>query len=285
MKDQRVMTGELLIPGDVVWSEDEVRALESAVEVLENPGFLLRMADSLGTPVEWALDLLERRVPGGGKLLRNSVEKALWSAAKIAVGSLSGSGGSASRSSRGKWHRRATGLTGALGGAFGLPGLAVELPVTTTLMLRAIADVASQEGEDLESMTTRLECLKVFGLSGRGSADDAAESGYFAARVALARAVRGAAAGATAETLGRLIVRIAPRFEIAVGEKLAAQALPLFGAVGGAALNVAFTSHFQAIARAHFTVRRIERFHGEEAVREAYDRILEQAAWDSDEKR
>lgn len=262
----------------------ELRALESAAEVLENPGFLLRLADSLGTPVEWTLDLLERKVPGGGKLLRSSVEKALWSAAKIAADSLSGSGGNVSRSLREKWHRRATGLTGALGGAFGLPGLAVELPVTTTLMLRAIADVARQEGEDLESLETRLECLKVFGLSGRGSADDAAESGYFAARVALARAVRGAAAGATAETLGRLIVRIAPRFEIAVGEKVAAQALPVLGAVGGAALNVAFTRHFQAIARAHFAVRRMERLHGEKVVRDAYEEILRYAAWRQDER-
>jgi len=33
-------------------------------------------------------------------------------------------------------------VSGAVGGFFGLPGLIVELPISTTLMLRSIADIA-----------------------------------------------------------------------------------------------------------------------------------------------
>jgi EcsC protein family len=36
------------------------------------------------------------------------------------------------------------------------------------------------------------------------------------------------------------------------------RAAPLIGALGGAAVNYAFIDHFQEIARAHFTVRRLE---------------------------
>jgi hypothetical protein len=57
-------------------------------------------------------------------------------------------------------------LSGALGGFWGLPGLLVELPVSTILMLRAIAAVARKEGEDLETAEARWACLEVFTLGG-----------------------------------------------------------------------------------------------------------------------
>ena len=40
------------------------------------------------------------------------------------------------------WHKLAVGTTGAAGGVFGLPALGIELPVSTTIMLRSIADIA-----------------------------------------------------------------------------------------------------------------------------------------------
>ena len=73
--------------------------------------------------------------------------------------------------------------------------------------------------------------------------------------------------------LVRLIAQIASRFGVAVTQKLAAQAVPVIGALGGAAVNYAFIDHFQEVARAHFVVRRLERRYGKEAVRAAYDRL------------
>ena len=72
--------------------------------------------------------------------------------------------------------------------------------------------------------------------------------------------------------LVRLIAQIALRFGVVVTQKLAAQAVPIIGALG-AAVNYAFIDHFQEIARAHFTVRRLERRYGKDAVRMAYDKL------------
>jgi hypothetical protein len=47
------------------------------------------------------------------------------------------------------------------------------------------------------------------------------------------------------------------------------------GAAGGAAVNALFINHYQDTAWAHFTVRRLERSHGPEVVRAAYDRAAE----------
>jgi hypothetical protein len=60
-----------------------------------------------------------------------------------------------------------------------------------------------------------------------------------------------------------------------VTQKVAAQALPVFGALGGAAVNYAFIEHFQDVARGHFTVRRLERIYGKSLVRMEYERLAQ----------
>ena len=44
----------------------------------------------------------------------------------------------------------------------------------------------------------------------------------------------------------------------------------LVAALGGAAINTVFMNHFQAMARGHFVVRRLERHYGKDVVRDAY---------------
>jgi hypothetical protein len=73
--------------------------------------------------------------------------------------------------------------------------------------------------------------------------------------------------------LVRFIAQVASRFGVVVTQKLAAQAMPVIGALGGAAVNYAFIDHFQEVARAHFVVRRLERRYGKDAVRAAYERF------------
>jgi EcsC protein family len=73
--------------------------------------------------------------------------------------------------------------------------------------------------------------------------------------------------------LVRLLTQIASRFGVVVTQKFAAQAVPIVGALGGAAVNYAFIDHFQEIARGHFTVRRLERRYGKGAVRAAYEKL------------
>jgi hypothetical protein len=62
---------------------------------------------------------------------------------------------------------------------------------------------------------------------------------------------------------------------VVVSQKVAAQAFPVIGALGGAAVNYAFLEHFQDVARGHFTVRRLERIYGKSIIREEYTRLAE----------
>ena len=68
----------------------------------------------------------------------------------------------------------------------GLAALPIELPVTTTLMLRAIADIARHHGEDLSTLEARLACVEVFAL-GATAAERRMDVGYYASRALLSR--------------------------------------------------------------------------------------------------
>ena len=74
-----------------------------------------------------------------------------------------------------------------------------------------------------------------------------------------------------APVLVKLIEQVAARFGIQVSQKIAAQAVPVIGAAGGALVNTLFMDHFQDMAHGHFTVRRLERKYGEDIVRNAYE--------------
>jgi hypothetical protein len=178
-------------------------------------------------------------------------------------------------------HKIAVAATGGIGGFFGLPALAAELPISTAIMLRSIADIARSEGESISGIDSKMACLEVFALGGTSRKDDASETGYFAVRAALAQSITDAArhiaerglAGRGSPALLRLIVQIAERFGIQVSEKAAAQAVPAIGAAGGALINTLFIDHFQDRARGHFIVRRLERKYGTEIVRSAFNSL------------
>lgn len=146
-------------------------------------------------------------------------------------------------------------------------------------MLRSIADIARSEGEDLNAPETALACIEVFALGGRSK--DVSDSGYFAVRSMLAKSVTEAARFVaergiikeSAPILLKFITQVAARFGVVVTQKVAAQALPLIGALGGAAVNYAFMEYFQDVARGHFTVRRLEGIYGKDRIRAEYDAI------------
>jgi hypothetical protein len=153
--------------------------------------------------------------------------------------------------------------------------------LSTTLILRSIADIARSEGLALQDWNIRLACLEVFALGGRSAADNAAENAYWAVRAALAKAVSEAAGylarkgvmDESAPAIVRLITAIASRFGVIVSEEIAAKAVPMVGAATGSAINIAFMNHFQNMARGHFIVKRLEARYGQPAVQAAYDRL------------
>ena len=258
------------------WEDKDLQDLETAVKLLESPGFIAKVSGLVGTPIEYVLDRLPK---GAGDKITTAVHVSLRAAVNAAAITLGTRG-------RGRpWlksHMAAAGLSGGVGGVFGLAALPIELPITTTIIMRSIADIARSEGEDLLAPEARLACLEVFAMGGPSAGDDATESGYFAVRAALARAVSEAAkyvAGRSvvedgAPVIVRLLAQIAARFNTVVGEKIIAQGVPVVGALGGATINVLFIDHFQDMARGHFIVRRLERRHSEDEVRKRYDELL-----------
>lgn len=257
---------------------DDMAALRNAVRTLERTTLADRMAALAGRP----LDILGSALPAAvTDAVAGATESALKAALKLALTSLPKASASPGR----RMHQVLAATSGAAGGAFGLVTLPVELAVSTTLMLRAIADIARREGEDLADPEAALACLQVFALGGRakgaGAGEDLAQSGYFAVRGMLSKSVAEAArlvaerglADEAAPALVRFVAQIASRFGIVVSQKVSAGAVPIIGAIGGAAVNTAFMSHFQALAAAHFTVRRLERAHGRDAIRASYETL------------
>ena len=256
-------------------SEKDMKDLRHAKALLENPGLAAKITHVIGAPIEKGFNLLpEKWSDTVNQVTRAALEKAL----NFAVITM---GDGMKHGSSDMLHKMIVAATGGTGGAFGLAALSVELPVSTTVMLRSIADIARSEGERIKEPEVKLACLEVFALGGRTTGDNAAETGYFAVRAALARAVSEAAqhiagkrlAQEGAPAMVRFISKVASRFSITVSEKMAAQAVPVIGAAGGAAINTLFLDHFQDMARGHFIVRRLERAYSQEIVKKAYDNI------------
>jgi hypothetical protein len=256
-------------------SDKELQALRYAKYLLENVSLAAKISNAIGKPIEKGFGLLPAN---WSDVVSRATKTALECALEIAVAMMDDHG---PRVSANSFHKLIVAATGAGGGAFGLAGLPVELPVSTTIMLRSVADIARSEGEQIRFPSAKLACLEVFALGGRSEVDDAANTGYFGVRAALGKAVSDAVKHITekglsqkgAPALARFIAHVASRFGITVSEKAAAQAIPIAGAAGGAIVNLLFMDHYQGMARGHFIVRRMERTYSPELIRSVYAKI------------
>jgi EcsC protein family len=255
---------------DVALRPADQQALERAVRRLENPGLAARLADAAGQPVNRILRLAPRFA---NDKLNDIVRAAILKGLETAIDSLDETPAPPT-----PWlSSMFAGFTGGVSGAFGVLALAVELPFTTTLMLRSIADIARSEGEDLSTVAGRLACMEVFALGGN-RVENKMNVGYYAARAFLTRLTGEATAfllergvaSASAPAVTGFVAEISARFGVVVSDRVAASAVPVLGALGGAAVNVIFMDHFQRIAQGHFTIRRLERRYDPESVQRQY---------------
>jgi hypothetical protein len=273
-------------------SLEDQAVLAQAMRELERTSLAIRLSAIIGRQVSAIGSIIPANI---SEIANKAAEAAIRSVLNFSFRSLAKT---PLRDRRGM-HKSLAVLAGAAGGAFGFSGLTVELPFSTTIMLRSIADIARGEWEDLSDPKTALACLEVFALGGRADADKnirfpeidvadynfeegaALETGYFAVRALLAKSVTEAASylsgrgvvNEVAPALVRLVAQIGSHFGVVVSQKLVAQSVPLIGAAGGAAINYAFADHFQTIARGHFTVLRLERRYGARIIRAEYERI------------
>ena len=195
---------------------------------------------------------------------QEAVEEVLWKVHDLAT---IGIGPREGRDSWGWLNRLYASASGAASGFVGLPGLLFDIPVTTTLMLRSIAEIARDHGEDVNSEDGKRACLEVLAQGGPKTEGEDAELGYWTTR-----------AGLTHLTVGALIRTVAAQLGVRLSEQIVARAVPMAGAIAGGGLNWVFIGYYQEMARVHFTLREIERRSGDPTgVRACFDRLVAQA--------
>lgn len=247
-----------------------------AKQILEHPGLAAKFSQLIGKPVEAGIKSLPAPVH---RTIVEVTRSALRVGLSAMVSTLDPEPG---RPASPRLYQIAGGVSGAAGGFFGLIALPVELPVSTLLILRSVAEIARSQGEDLTRPEAQLACIEVLALGGDSSDYEAGETGYYATRIGLVQSVASAAQYLSshgvvrrlATPLANLISRVAARFSARVTETMAAKAIPLLGAASGAAINALFMTHFQDMAWAHFTVRRLERQYGDSAIKQRYLSLL-----------
>jgi hypothetical protein len=166
--------------------------------------------------------------------------------------------------SAGRRHKLISTISGAATGFMGAPGMVVDIPLTTGLMLRSIAGIARSYGEDPATPEGRRACLEVFALSEHRDGPDG-QAGYWAARAALSRLA-----------IDGFLRRVTTLLGISFTQKFLTRIVPVIGAATGGALNYAFMDYYQQMARVHFAIRQLERRYDPGQVRACMDRLVEQ---------
>lgn len=221
----------------------QIRDLAARYKNARNGG--MKVFGFIGGHAEGALDRLPAPV-------RRGLEGATTRALEISFDAASQSRGTLPDT--GKWTTRAmVSATGVAGGFGGLPSALAELPVTTTLIMRAIQGIAAEYGFDPDAPDTKAECLQVFAAAGPSDSDDGTDLSFLALRTTL-----------TGAAMHKMIAHIAPRLSVVLGQKMAAQTVPVLGAVTGAAVNYSFTGYFQEMAHITFALRRLAEETGED---------------------
>ena len=221
---------------------------------LQAGGVAMELLTAIGGKAEGLLERLPAPVRGRMDRLTLAALNRAFDAASRSRGVLRGRGD--------LFNRLLSTTSGAVGGLAGIGGAALELPVTVTLLLRAIMDIAAEHGFDPVSDEARREALHVFASAGPLSDDDGTDLGLLAARMTI-----------TGQTVQALIARVAPRLSASLAQKLAAQAVPVLGALAGASINYSFTRYYQELARVHFGLLRLSQETGipREALAEALE--------------
>ncbi|MBU6448068.1 MAG: EcsC family protein [Rhodospirillales bacterium] len=235
---------------------------EAAVLMADSRGMLVRLAGVFGRQVEGLKALVSQaggRIGGVAWLdltqrAQEAVEDVLWNSYAYAIFGLEAAPHfiRPKRPRKNLMHRLATTASGAASGFAGLPGVLVDIPFTTATILRSIAEVARDSGEDLSSEETRRACLEVLAFGSPNENGEQTETGYWAARL-----------GVSHLTINLLIRSAAGQFGLVLSEKLIAQMVPVAGAVTGGLLNYSFTDYYQGMAKVHFCLRALEKRTGD----------------------
>ncbi len=232
------MTQTILPPVKAANPSKEVQLAELVTRYKSARGVGMQVVGLLGAQAENLLDKLPSPARAGLDKATLQALELSFSAAAITRGSIPDTG---------NWMTRmVTVTTGAAGGFGGMTTALAELPLTTTVILRAIQGIAAEHGFDPTHPDTKADCLRVFAAAGPMSEDQGTDLSFLTLRASVS--------GAAMQTL---LAKVAPKLSVTMGQKLAAQTVPVLGAVTGATINYAFTSYYQDIAHVQFGLRKL----------------------------
>ncbi len=263
-------------------SQEDLNAIKSAKASMQDIGILMKGLNKLGEGIDTGIKMIPQKQQ---VWLQKNVNNILMTLVKSNLATMEK--GELFKEPSPKIYKTWVTTTGALSGLLGAAtgiGTAVfatELGLSTKFIMRSIMDIARGEGENLYNIETQLSCLQVFSLGGESKEDDGLETSYYTSRIAMDNALKGASTYISkngihglnkfllnsSNPLMKLISTVTSRFTVQVSEKFVAQAVPLIGAAGGGSINYLFIDHFQKMAKAHFTIRRLERKYGKELVK------------------
>lgn len=277
MKTTRPMPETLIESAALLTPQEQEQLWRAAVIMADSRGAVMRLTALFGRRIESLRERVTRtgqRFGGAAwdeltQRAQDAVEDTLWSSYNLATLGLTAVPRVVrSRQPRNNGaHRLVTAASGVASGFVGLPGVLFDIPLTTATILRSIAEIARDNGEDIASEETKRACLEVLAFGGPSSVDDETEIGYWGARL-----------GMNHFAINLLIKSAAGRFGLVLSDKILAQAIPVLGAATGGALNYAFTDYYQNMAQVHFCLRGLARRTGQpEAVRACFTEMVKAA--------
>lgn len=239
-----------------------------ACQVMSEPSLAIKLANAIGKPVESITDLLPDWLQKRIQIRTRDIMMACLATGTYRM--------DLEKRPAKTWRLRAINTTsGFATGLAGPLGLIIDVPFSTSIIFRSMAQIAREHGENPSLPETRVACLEVFAMGGCNSNDDAAEAGYYAVRLALAKASREAGQYLARNSVIRegapailnCISQVSTRFGIQLSQKALASAVPIAAAFSAGTINNIFTGHFQRMAKAHFLIRSMERKYGQNPVR------------------
>lgn len=227
----------------------ELEAARLAQESARAEGSWVAKSRSLGAGLEaqWA------KLP---QSLRAQVEVQLAQALRLGLGLAKAAPQTSARQQR--WVIIAA---GAAGGSVGLAGALAELPLAMVVFLQAIRQEAREAGLNPDRDGVAMASLDILSSGRVLGVAEMLDPAYLLGRLALA-----------GPSLSGWIARTVPRLVPLIGPRLAASAVPLVGALGGAVLNAAWLEHYRRLARIRFGLMVLAEHHGAEAVVRAFAR-------------
>ena len=226
----------------IITPEDYSLEIERlAKQYQDASGVFISLANYVGSKIEKLTDTLPDEFE---QSLQNIIKGALEKAYDIADNI---SGQSYAPTVHNDFYKVTATASGAITGIAGVEGAAVDLPIVITTMFGSFQKIASQYGFERSADETKLECLKVFSMDGPLNEDEELDLSFVDAKLTL-----------TDPAISDLIAAISQRLAVIMGQKLGASAVPILGAISGAAVNYAFMAYYEDMAHIRFRLKQLQ---------------------------